>query len=632
MWTYILRRLLQAIPTLLIISLLIFSLLYVTPGDPVDLILGTEDGTVSEEQRAVVEEQWGLDKPFLVRYVNFVVNACKGDLGTSYATNQDVFDSVMTRMPATLKLAAFSMLLALVVSVPLGILAALKHNSIWDSLATALATVGVSLPKFWFGLVLMIVFSLRLGWLPSTGSAELSEGLGTFLSYIIMPAASLALGMAATQTRMIRSSMLDVLNQDYVRYARSKGLRERVVIWGHALKNAMIPVITVIGGEVGGLLGGAVVTESIFSWPGVGRLMMNSISKRDYPMIQGITLMLCISYLLVNLLIDIVYAWVDPRIRLDKKSSGGPVMRDKKKKVDPVQKGASGEIGLESLPVTTYWTDVVRRFRKNKIAVVGLVMLLIIVILCAGAPLFTKYDPILDMDLLNQLKPPGSEGHILGTDNLGRDIWSRLLYGGRTSVLTGLTVALITGAIGVAIGLISGYFGGIVETILMRMTDIMLSFPFLIIAIAIMAALGSSQRNIILALAIVGWPRFARLTRGQVLAVKNSEYVESAKVAGFGNARIILNHILPNCMGPIIIQATLAVGGAILSASSLTYLGLGADAAAPDWGVMLSQGRQYLQSEAYLTIIPGLAISVTVLAMNWIGDGLRDAFDPKMRK
>ena len=320
MWTYIVRRLLQAIPTLLIISLLIFSLLYITPGDPVDLILGTEDGTVSDEQRAVVEEQWGLDKPFLVRYVDFVVNACKGDLGTSYATNQDVFDSVMTRMPATLKLAAFSMLLALMVSVPLGILAALKHNSIWDSLATALATVGVSLPKFWFGLVLMIFFSLRLGWLPSTGSAELSEGLGTFLSYIIMPAASLALGMAATQTRMIRSSMLDVLNQDYVRYARSKGLRERVVIWGHALKNAMIPVITVIGGEVGGLLGGAVVTESIFSWPGVGRLMMNSISKRDYPMIQGITLMLCISYLLVNLFIDIVYAWVDPRIRLDKKS------------------------------------------------------------------------------------------------------------------------------------------------------------------------------------------------------------------------------------------------------------------------------------------------------------------------
>ena len=320
MWTYILKRVLQAIPTLLVISFLIFSLLYITPGDPVELILGTEDGTVSEEQRVLVEQQWGLDKPFLVRYADFVINACKGDLGTSYATNQDVFDSIMVRMPATFTLAGFSMLLALLVSVPLGILAALKHNSIWDSLATALATIGVSLPKFWFGLVLMIFFSLKLGWLPSTGSADISQGLGTFLSYIIMPASSLALGMAATQTRMIRSSMLDVLNQDYVRYARSKGLKERVVIWGHALKNAMIPVITVIGGEIGGLLGGAVVTESIFSWPGVGRLAVNSISKRDYPMIQGITLMLCISYLVINLLIDIIYTLVDPRIRLDKKA------------------------------------------------------------------------------------------------------------------------------------------------------------------------------------------------------------------------------------------------------------------------------------------------------------------------
>ena len=304
-------------------------------------------------------------------------------------------------------------------------------------------------------------------------------------------------------------------------------------------------------------------------------------------------------------------------------------MSEEKKKIDPQPEAApTGEIGLESLPVTTYWSDVVRRFCKNKIAVVGLVMLLIIVVLCAGAPLFTKYDPVLDMDLANLLQPPGAEGHLLGTDDLGRDIWCRLLYGGRTSVLTGLIVALITAVV----GSLTGYFGGVVETLLMRFTDIMLSFPFLIVAIAIMAALGSSQRNIILALAIVGWPRFARLTRGQVLAVKQSEYVESARVAGFGNLRIILNHILPNCMGPIIIQATLAVGGAILSAASLTYLGLGADAAAPDWGIMLSQGRNYLQLAPYLTTIPGIAISVTVLAMNWIGDGLRDAFDPKMRK
>lgn len=289
-------------------------------------------------------------------------------------------------------------------------------------------------------------------------------------------------------------------------------------------------------------------------------------------------------------------------------------------------------IGEDSLPVTSYWKDVVRRFCKNKIAVIGLIVLCIIIILCAGAPLFTSYDPVVDMDFMNMLASPGSKGHPLGTDDLGRDIWCRLLYGGRSSLITGLSVSLLAAAIGVVIGLYSGYFGGVIESLLMRFTDIMLSFPFLIIAIAIMSVLGSSQRNIIIALAITSWPRFARLTRGQVLAVKNSEYVEAAKVGGFKNTRIIFRHVLPNCIGPLIIQGTLSVGGAILSAASLNYLGLGADAASPDWGMMLSQGRNYLQTASYLTTIPGLAISATVLAMNWIGDGMRDAFDPKMRK
>ncbi len=319
MWTYTLRRTLQAIPTLIVISLLVFSLLYITPGDPVELILGTEDQKITPEQRAVVEAEWGLDKPFFERYLSFMARAVKGDLGTSYATRQDVFQSVMQRMPATLKLMAAAMVLSLLISLPLGMLAAIKHNSIWDSLSTALATVGISLPRFWFGLVLIITFSLKLGWLPSMGSANLDQGLGQFLKFMILPAASLALSMAAVQTRMIRSSMLDVLGQDYVRYARSKGLKERAVLYGHALKNAMIPVITTVGGEIGGLLGGAVVTEQIFSWPGVGRLTVSSITKRDYPMIQGITLLLCFSYLMINLIVDILYGFVDPRIRLSKK-------------------------------------------------------------------------------------------------------------------------------------------------------------------------------------------------------------------------------------------------------------------------------------------------------------------------
>lgn len=283
------------------------------------------------------------------------------------------------------------------------------------------------------------------------------------------------------------------------------------------------------------------------------------------------------------------------------------------------------------VPARSYWSDVGGRFVKNKIALLGAVILAAIIFLCAAAPLFTKYDPVKDMVLADMLLPPGSPGHIFGTDDYGRDIFSRLLFGGRTSVLTGLSVAVVSAVIGVTLGCVSGYFGGWIDNVIMRFTDIMMSFPFLIIAIAIMAALGSSQENIVIALAIVGWPRFARLTRGQVLSVKTQEYVESARTAGYSNPRIMFNHVLPNCMGPIIVQLTLAVGSAILSAASLNFLGLGVDASLPDWGVMLNQGRNYIQTAPYLTTIPGIAISITVLAVNWIGDGLRDAFDPRLR-
>ena len=319
MWSYIFKRILVAIPTLLIISFMIFSLLYITPGDPVLLMLGSGDTqSVSQEQYDAVRAELGLDKPFFERYMDFITGAVTGDLGTSYITGEDVFDTVMMRMPATLILTVTSVLVGLLVAVPLGILAAVKHNSIWDSIATFLATIGVSLPKFWFGLVLIIYLSLRLKIFPSQGIAYIDrDGLGAFLSHLFLPAVSLGLGLAATQTRMIRSSMLEVLNQDYIRFAKSKGFKDKIVIIRHAFKNAMIPVVTVLGSEIGALLGGAVVTETIFSWPGVGRLAMNSIARRDYPMIQGNTLILCAIFLLINLFVDIIYAWLNPRIRLN---------------------------------------------------------------------------------------------------------------------------------------------------------------------------------------------------------------------------------------------------------------------------------------------------------------------------
>lgn len=308
------------IPTLLIISFLIFGLLYLTPGDPVLIMLGAgESQTITQEQYDKVKEDLGLNKPFMERYLDFVVNALRGDLGESYVTGKQVFDEIMLRIPATLALTFAAVAVGLLLAIPLGILAAKKHNSIWDNIATFLATIGVSLPKFWFALVLIIFLSLKLKLFPSSGIAYISEdGLLEAIRYITLPAFSLGIGLAATQMRMIRSSLLDVFDQDYIRFARSKGIAERKVVFSEALKNAMIPVVTVLGSEIGSLLGGAVVTESIFGWPGVGRLIVNSIGKRDYPMIQGATLVFCMLFLIINLLVDITYAWLNPRIKMGK--------------------------------------------------------------------------------------------------------------------------------------------------------------------------------------------------------------------------------------------------------------------------------------------------------------------------
>lgn len=288
-------------------------------------------------------------------------------------------------------------------------------------------------------------------------------------------------------------------------------------------------------------------------------------------------------------------------------------------------------IGEESLPVSTLWRDMVRRFRKNKLAVVGLVVLCLMITVCVAAPVFTPYDPVLDMDLSKRLLPPGSKGHIFGTDDYGRDILARLLYGGRVSLLTGLLVSMISMVIGVFIGCVAGYFGGWLDSVLMRAVDIVMSFPSMVLAIAIMAALGPSQRNIILTLVLVGWAGFARITRAQILFLKETDYIEAARASGLGDRRIIINHLIPNALGPIIVTATLNIGGAILSAASLNFLGLGVDVAQAEWGVMLNQAKNYMLIAPYLSLFPGLAISITVLCMNWIGDGLRDVLDPRMR-
>lgn len=304
MGRYLLNRLLLMIPVILITSFLIYAAMNMTGGDPV---LALAPDNASEAQLEMIREELGLNDPFIIRYFKYMGGMLKGDLGTSYVTKKDVFDAYIQRLPATIQLACASVFVAVLIAIPLGIYTAIRQNTWKDNLGMVFALFGVSMPNFWFGLMLMLLFSLKLGWLPSNGrNSPLS---------LILPAVTVGMGLAALITRTTRSSMLDVLRQDYMRTARAKGADEKRVIFRHGLKNALIPIITVVGMQLSNVLTGSVLAETVFAWPGVGRLIFDSISKRDTPMVTGAIIMSCILMSIVNVLVDVVYAFFDPRIK-----------------------------------------------------------------------------------------------------------------------------------------------------------------------------------------------------------------------------------------------------------------------------------------------------------------------------
>ena len=305
MHKYILRRLLYLIPVMFGVSLVVFTMMYFTPGDPARIMLGE---AAPAEAVETLREDLGLNDPFVVQYGNWIWNLVRhGDVGTSFRTRQPVTEMILERFPTTLQLATAGVVVSVVIGVPIGIISATKQYTVIDNVSMFVALLGVSMPNFWLAMLLILLFSVNLGWLPSSGL--------TSFQHLILPAITLGTGSAAVIARMTRSSMLEVIRQDYIRTARAKGQVESVVTNRHALKNALIPIITVIGLQFGGLLGGAVLTESVFSIPGVGRLMVESISARDFPVVQGGVLFIALTFSLINLLVDILYAFVDPRIK-----------------------------------------------------------------------------------------------------------------------------------------------------------------------------------------------------------------------------------------------------------------------------------------------------------------------------
>lgn len=312
MANFLLRRLLSTIVVMLGISFVVFMIIHLVPGDPVRIMLGLQADQAKVEE---IRHLMGFDRPLIVQYGDWLESALRGDLGESYITGQKVSEAVWQRLPATLSLAFAALLIGVLIALPAGIISALKSGSIWDYAAMVFSQVGVSIPDFWLGIMFILIFALFLGWLPPSGFTSPLEDFGEWLQHLILPATTIGLISASIMTRFIRSAVLEMISKNHVRTARAKGLPERRVTLRHILLNASIPIVTIVGLQLASLLGGVIIVEIIFAWPGLGRLALDSVTRRDYPMVQGAVLMVALSFAIVNLIVDLLYAYLDPRVK-----------------------------------------------------------------------------------------------------------------------------------------------------------------------------------------------------------------------------------------------------------------------------------------------------------------------------
>ncbi len=313
MTQYLAWRLAQLVPVILLTTVAVFLMLRLVPGDPAVMFAGPD---APPEEVEAVRVAMGLNQPLPVQYLFWLQRVAQGDFGVSYASKYPARDLIFQRLPATLELTIAALLFALAVALPTGIISALRNRSATDFGLTAFSSLALAIPNFWLGIVLIIVFALVLGWLPPGGRVEFTQDPQQALRFLLLPAFTLSLHLGAELSRFLKASLLEVLSEDYVRTARAKGLRERAVVLRHALRNSLVPLVTVLGIRFGRLLGGAIVIESVFGWPGVGRLVLQAIGNRDYTVIQGTLLLLVVGFVLINLLTDLLYAYLDPRIRL----------------------------------------------------------------------------------------------------------------------------------------------------------------------------------------------------------------------------------------------------------------------------------------------------------------------------
>ena len=699
---YIIKRILLLIPVIIAVILIVFTLMELAPGSIIDSMISD---SMTEADIAALMAQYNLDKPMIYRFGIYMLNLIQGNLGASQVSGLTVWALYSKNLPNTALLAISALIIGSAIGIPLGIFASRHAGTLADNASTVAALIGMSMPGFWLGLVLMLLFSDYLQWFPA---GAFNHGIRS----LVLPALTSSATVMATTARQTRSSMLEVLKSDYLRTARAKGTPEKMVIRKHALGNALIPIITVMGSSLGVQLAGAIVIESVFTWPGVGRLTIEAVKNRDIPLALGCVIMTSILFVLVNLVVDLLFALFDPRIKsmyigtkrkrpVKSNVHCGAVSESIKvtaalsqvvynagpesiittnqfsAEVDNKQsvavRNSDGLPGQTVMPLTTAEagdserietsyivereirkpeavlksdseiTSIMKKYRKrsrfgdifhrvwqNKGATAGLIILCMM-ILIALATIFMDYDAVLKPNVRVSLSPP-SWLYPFGTDRMGRNLFLRVLYGTRYSMIIGFAGVAIASLIGIALGSFAGYYGGKTDDVLMRVSEVISSVPGMLLGMVIMVVLGQSLVNLIIAVGIAGIPSFLRISRASILTVRSQEFVESARAQGFSNIRIIFTQVLPNGLSPIIVTMTTHLGVAILIAASLSYLGFGIPAPTPEWGALITAGRDAARAAPWLMLFPGIFIILVVLAFNLLGDGLRDALDPKLKK
>jgi peptide/nickel transport system permease protein len=608
---YILRRLVMAVFVLVSVSILTFFIARVIPSDPAAAWVGAHP---TQDQIARARELLGLDKPLYEQYLRYMSSVLRGDLGSSLLTHQSIVFDLGTYLPATLELVLASILIAVVIGLPLGVLSG-AHKGTWlDHSSRLISVAGVSMPTFWLGLIFQLLFFRWLGLLPLSG--RLSTDVALFspvqsitrfylidsavtgnwtafrdaLLHLILPAlplASFAIGIVYTGSK-------ECYRADHHPPGPEPGL----------LAHRRYPGRGCLRLAGAGQLSdqrrfGPRLSRHRFGDPGGNGLLCpgqpgpGSNAGNGRP--QG-----------------------QPAVALREK--GGTMAASTA--VSEARAARFRELGLMR-----------RAFSRDWLAVVSLALLVIFIVSAILAPWLAPYpdqgrgDP----KIAEKFQPPSRE-HLLGTDNLGRDVLSRILYGGRSSLSIGFLVVIIASLIGIPLGVAAGYYGGWIDDILMRVTDVFLAVPPLLLAIAIAAALGPSFKNAMIAISVTWWPWYARLVRAQTLSLRERHFVEAARSIGVSNTNIIRHHVLPNVLSPILVQATMDIGSAILTGAGMSFIGLGVQPPTADWGQMISIGRLYFLERPWFAGTAGLAIFSVTLAFNLLGDAVREVADPRTRR